>query len=125
MILLDTHIVMWLHRGDLYNIPSSVQDLLQHEHLAISPMVELELAYLHETGRLRDQPEKLIAHLSDSIGLAVDDLSLARVVHEARSLSWTRDPFDRLIVAHAAAAQVPLVTADRVILDNFQAAVWE
>ena len=125
MILLDTHIVMWLHRGDLDHIPASVQDLLQDEHLAISPMVELELAYLYEIGRLRDRPEKLITHLSGSIGLQVDDLSLARVVDEARSLSWTRDPFDRLIVAHAAATDVPLVTADRVILNNFQGAVWE
>ncbi len=37
---------------------------------------------------------------------------------------WTRDPFDRLIVANAKAANASLVTKDERILKNYSRAVW-
>jgi PIN domain nuclease of toxin-antitoxin system len=40
-------------------------------------------------------------------------------------LSWTHDPFDRLIAAHAIVADAPLVTADRTILENLPLATWD
>ena len=39
-------------------------------------------------------------------------------------LSWTRDPFDRLLVATALLHQAPLVTCDTRIQENFPGAVW-
>jgi PIN domain nuclease of toxin-antitoxin system len=38
--------------------------------------------------------------------------------------SWTRDPFDRLIVARARATELPLLTKDMKIHAHFKAAVW-
>lgn len=46
---------------------------------------------------------------------AVDDVPLAALVRHALTLDWTRDPFDRLLVAHSLARQVPFCTTDRSI----------
>jgi PIN domain nuclease of toxin-antitoxin system len=39
-------------------------------------------------------------------------------------LTWTRDPFDRMIAAQAVVADAPLLTADETILDNLPLATW-
>lgn len=62
--------------------------------------------------------------MRQSIGLQVADASLADVAGAAADLTWTRDPFDRLIAAQAIAANAPLVTADRTILANLPLATW-
>ena len=46
------------------------------------------------------------------------------MVETARSFAWTREPFDRLIVANAMADGVRLLTADEMILRHFKDAVW-
>jgi PIN domain nuclease of toxin-antitoxin system len=46
------------------------------------------------------------------------------VVEEALLHRWTRDPFDRLIVAQAAIESVRLLTKDRTIRRNFAGAIW-
>ncbi len=87
-------------------------------------MASLELAYLHELGKARDPVPVMLAALRKSIGLSVADVSLGDLVQTAVDLAWTRDPFDRLMAAHAIVADAPLVTADRTILDNLPLAVW-
>lgn len=88
-------------------------------------MAVLELAYLHEVGRARDPVPTMLEALRRGIGLSVSDLSAAALVDAAGPLSWTRDPFDRMIAAHAIVTGAPLVTADRTILANLPQAVWE
>lgn len=63
--------------------------------------------------------------LGRTIGLRVADVSLAQLVQAAKGIAWTRDPFDRLIAAQAIVADVPLVTADRTILENLPQATWD
>jgi acetylornithine deacetylase/succinyl-diaminopimelate desuccinylase-like protein len=46
------------------------------------------------------------------------------VVPVGDTAAWTRDPFDRLIVANAMADGATLITADRVILRHFDQAIW-
>jgi hypothetical protein len=41
------------------------------DHVAISPMVELELAYLREIGRLRRAPADVLSALSSALGMTV------------------------------------------------------
>lgn len=91
----------------------------------VSPIVELELTYLHEVGRVTEPAATPLAALKRSIGLAVADVSTASLLDAATSLSWTRDPFDRLIAAHAIVAGATLLTADRTILENLPQAVWD
>jgi PIN domain nuclease of toxin-antitoxin system len=40
------------------------------------------------------------------------------------ALNWTRDPFDRLIVAHSLCRGISLLTKDRTIRSRVELAVW-
>jgi PIN domain nuclease of toxin-antitoxin system len=51
-------------------------------------------------------------------------LPLHKVIAESLKLSWTRDPFDRMIVAQAIAGQGKLITRDERIHANFTGAIW-
>jgi PIN domain nuclease of toxin-antitoxin system len=66
----------------------------------------------------------MLGALRQDIRLGIADTSAADLVQAAADLSWTRDPFDRLIAAHAIVAGAPLLTADRTILDNLPQATW-
>jgi PIN domain nuclease of toxin-antitoxin system len=105
-------------------IPASVRALVESESPCICPLVELELTYLYEVGRVTEPASAPLAALGRSIGLQPADASFEQVVKAAADLSWTRDPFDRLIAAHAIVAGAPLLTADQTILDNLSLATW-
>ncbi len=87
-------------------------------------MVELELTYLYEIGRVTEPASAPLAALRKRIGLQTVDASLASVAQAAAGLSWTRDPFDRLISAQAIAADAQLLTADQTILAHLPQATW-
>ncbi|MBC8180299.1 transposase, partial [candidate division KSB1 bacterium] len=61
---------------------------------------------------------------SERIGLKTCDLSFNTIVIGALDFSWTRDPFDRIIVANAAVNHNILVTKDQNILENYEQAMW-
>lgn len=122
---LDTHVVAWLFAGHLSHLPQAVRHRLDSEPLAISPIVELELAYLHEIGRTTQPPEVVVPELRDSVGLTVSDAPFRSVAAAAVSLLWTRDPFDRLIVAQAIVEGETLLTKDERIRKNVELAAWD
>ena len=124
MIYLDTHVVAWLYAGMLERFPPLVRERLEGD-LAISPLVELELQYLFEVGRTSVPADVVISDLRQRIGLETSDASLVAVVEVARSLDWTRDPFDRLIAAQALSDGLALLTADKTIRAHLDLAVWE
>ena len=62
--------------------------------------------------------------LAGDIGLRVCDLPFRTVVDHALAEHWTRDPFDRMIVANAKAVGALLVTKDERILEHYSRAVW-
>ncbi|HWO16497.1 MAG TPA: PIN domain-containing protein [Solirubrobacterales bacterium] len=106
-------------------LPQASRALIDQHDPRVSPLVALELEYLHEVGRARDPVPTMLAGLRQSIGLQIEDVSLAELAHAAQGLSWTRDPFDRLIAAHAIVADAPLLTADKTIRDNLPLAAWD
>ena len=124
MIHLDTHVVAWLYDGKLEFFPQTALDLLRGEPPSVSPIVDLELQYLHEIGRLRVPSPVILKHLESSCGLTIADTPFSRVVEVARDIRWTRDPFDRLIVGQALAEGASLLTRDQAILENCGIAVW-
>lgn len=124
MIRLDTHVVVWLYTGQLERLSELATESLEREDLVFSPTVELELTYLHEIGRLTVSGTQLIADLRARIGLVASGVPLIAVVAAAAPLSWTRDPFDRLIVGDALAANGPLLTKDDSIRRNCALARW-
>ena len=55
----------------------------------------------------------------------VDEISVVNLVQRSLELSWTRDPFDRLIAAHSLARRLPLCSLDELILENHKYLVHE
>jgi len=111
---LDTHVVVWLAAGN-HQFPTGVRLALNQQPLRFSPMVRLELTYLHEVGRISQTPERLLAGLAEMVGLAEDGTAFGLVAHLAAAQTFTRDPFDRMITAQALAAKARLATKDRII----------
>lgn len=87
-------------------------------------MVELELTYLNEIGRVTSPAADVLDDLGERIGLTVSSVPFATVTQAATALSWTRDPFDRMIVANAACDHESLLTKDARILKNIDSAIW-
>ena len=121
---LDTHAVVWLYSGDTQRFPVAVRGRIEREELLISPAVLLELQFLHEINRLLVPGTRIVDTLAADIGLTVCDLPFPRVAAAALSLTWTRDPFDRLIVAQAMLADASLLTKDSTILEHYIHATW-
>lgn len=124
MILLDTHVVVWLYAGEVEMFPPGVRRLLDASELTVSPIVEVELAYLSEIGRMIASPTDVLGELAGRMGLTVAQISFGQLCAEAVALSWTRDPFDRLQAAHAIAKNMALVTRDTRIRKHLRLATW-
>ena len=124
MIYLDTHVVVWLYLKDKSKFTLPLLTLIDKEELLISPMVELELEFLFEIDRINERAETILAYLNDKTGLKKCEDSFPRIIQQATSMKWTRDPFDRIITAHAAVHDSILITKDRQIRKNYSKAVW-
>lgn len=124
VVHLDTHVVCWLYEGRTDLLSVAARDAVERGQLVASPIVDLELQLLYEIGRILKGPEKVLATLAGEIGLQMTASAFPEVVAAARRLNWTRDPFDRLIVAGASLAAAKLVTKDRLIRRHYAAAVW-
>ena len=123
-IYVDTHVLVWLAQGESDKLGTAARKAIDKYDLMVSPAAVLELELLHEIGRLRLTASKLIAVLANDIGLRVCGMSFRTVVEHALKENWGRDPFDRLIVANAKAAEAPLITRDKNILENYSRAIW-
>lgn len=124
MIFLDTHVVIWLY-ARLYDKLSTLSEkLINDNDLYCSPMVKLELKYLFEIDRITEKPEPIIDGLEKEIGLRIRDVELDQLVDKSLDIVWTRDPFDRLIVAQASLEEAFLLTKDDLILQKFELARW-
>lgn len=123
-LYLDTHVVVWLFSKEIEKLSPKALELIEESELYVSPMVVLELEFLHEIGRLTYASEAIVKSLSDSIDLKVSEESFDKVAYESVKQNWTRDPFDRIIVAQAMCENAQLLTKDRKILEHFGQAVW-
>ena len=124
MTYLDTHVAAWLYGGHLSNLSETARQEIAKEPLLISPMVLLELQLLFEIKRAKDPASKVAEHLARDLGVTVCDHPFPLVAASGMDIKWTRDPFDRLIVAHAAANDAPLLTKDERIRRHYKRAVW-
>jgi PIN domain nuclease of toxin-antitoxin system len=124
VIYLDTHVVAWLYAGELGLFPTGVRSLLETEDLMISPVVELELQCLFELKRTSEPGGMVVDVLEREIGLKRCGLPFRQVIAAALENGWTRDPFDRIIVAQAQLRRTPLLTKDASIRDHYSDAVW-
>lgn len=124
MIYLDTHVVVWLYAGLADNFSESVYQLINDRDIYVSPIVRLELQYLYEIQRVTVDADAIVTDLTGRIGLQVCAKPFNLIVSRALTSVWTRDPFDRLIVANAALNDDILLSKDRNILENYAHAMW-
>jgi PIN domain nuclease of toxin-antitoxin system len=125
LIYLDTHVVVWLYAGEIKKLSKQAKKLINSYEVFISPIVVMELQYLFESLRITVGAKEIVSDLSERIGLKMCDISFNTIVGRALDFSWTRDPFDRIIVANAAVKHNILVTKDQNILDNYEKAFWQ
>ena len=124
MVYLDTHIVAWLFAGLVEKFTPNARELINTQDILVSPIVRLELQYLHEIQRVTVDADGIITDLAGRIGLKVCNRAFDAVVIQALTLDWTRDPFDRLIVAHASLGNDVLISKDEQILEHYAHARW-
>jgi PIN domain nuclease of toxin-antitoxin system len=121
---LDTHAVIRLAHGRP-RIGRDAARLIQSAELLVSPMVLVEFEYLHEIGRLTLPGRDILRKLEHEIGLHVCDLPFADVAGAAVDEKWTRDAFDRIIVAQAKLnGLAPLISSDEAIAEHYPSTVW-
>ena len=124
MTYLDTHAVMALHKSERKALRQEALDAIEAEDdLRISPMVLLELQYLHEIGRITAPATRIVQSLATDIGLQVCEAPFADVARKALTETWTRDVFDRIVVAQARIAEARLITRDRAIQTHYRRAL--
>ena len=125
-LYLDTHAAVWLYAGRTNLLGARYRKALaDNTNLLVSPMVALEIAYLQETGRLTEGPTEILHRLHLDFAVTTCHATFHLIAAEACRLAWTRDPFDRIIVAHASLHATPLATRDRDIHANFSLALWD
>ena len=122
---LDTHVVVWLFAGRIALFPTAARGLLETNDLYVSPIVVLEIEYLFEIRRISQPCSTVLESLQREVGLRVCDLPFPRVIEAARKQTWTRDPFDRIVVGQAALRGAPLLTSDLSIRHHYASATWD
>ncbi len=126
----DTHPIVWYLSGQRRKLSKKAlrifEDATEKRTLVYVPMVVVwEVAILLKAGRIRfretfEQWTFLLERLGfDFVPLEMD------VLHEARHLVFTKDPFDATIVATAKVKDLPLITKDKEITESgVVEAVW-
>ena len=123
-IHLDTHVAVWIAAGQKRKL-RAVEATLRRGTMFISPLVIVELELLREIGRIHQPVDRVLEILMSDHGISEAAGDVGAVAHQARLLGWTRDPFDRFIVAHALACRATLLTADETIRKHCSQALWQ
>lgn len=109
-MLLDTHFLLWtvLASARLREFPW----LTNRQPWVVSPVSLLEVQFLAEVGRVDVQP-RFFDLLREDPRFVIDEPAFDALVRAALPLSWTRDPFDRLLCAHSLVRRMPFCSADQ------------
>lgn len=120
MILLDTHVVIWLalEPASISRKATAVIEATRHgdEGLAISDMTLLEIAVIESKRRIKLNAslETFLAEIEARfVVLPMTGQVCARAI--ALPAAYPKDPADRIIGATALVHGLPLVTADQAI----------
>lgn len=118
-LLLDTHILIILARGELAKLGGAMASMVvSAENVAFASAASLwEIAIKTRLGKV--DPGLSLNDLPDffhEIGLNLLDINHRHAVTSLDPEPATRDPFDRLLLAQCAVEQLRLVTLDRVLV---------
>lgn len=123
MLLLDTHVWIWILAGDARRIGRRARSLLtraeSRDALRISPVTLFEVMALHAAGRLQltRPPDEWIRQAIASAPVRIAELSPSIAIDAGRiPRDVLADPMDRLLVATAAKMEATMLSADARIL---------
>jgi PIN domain nuclease of toxin-antitoxin system len=120
LILLDTHVVLWLASGDsrMSQSAQAAIDAARQEGsgLAISDITLMEVAQLSHRRRIAFPAglEAFLIEVAHRFRVFPITVNIALQAYELPS-SYPKDPADRIIGATALVEDIPLLTADREI----------
>jgi PIN domain nuclease of toxin-antitoxin system len=122
---LDTNVVVRLCGNELSKISPSALSALNDHDLLISPAVLIELNFLYQIKRIIRTPQDLAKQLKMQIDVRVCNHPFPDLAETALSETWTRDPFDLMIVSHAKSNNYsPLISSDETIREHYPKAIW-
>ena len=117
LILLDTHVVVWLASGDARmsrTAQAAIDEARQKVRgLAISDFTLFELSMLFRKKQfsLATSPEAFLSEVEQRFVVLPVTANIALQAFELLA-SLPKDPVDRIIVATALIEDIPLITAD-------------
>lgn len=128
MLLLDTHILLWLDNGNT-KLTERTRNLLESYwsiggHLGVSAISAWEIAQLTNARRisLDVKPEEWILRFTEQPRIKTVPLTVAAATRAYALPGFPyKDPADRLLIAISIELECPLVTRDQRIL-NYAAA---
>jgi len=120
-LLLDTHMILAILRGDIGERFPDVPELLaDQETVGFASIASLwEIAIKTRLGKLDPgMPLDEIARSLDEIGLSLLGIEISHVITAAEPEPSTRDPFDRLLLSQCQIENLQLLTVDRALADH-------
>jgi len=118
MLLLDTHVLIWL-ATDLTQLSPRVKLALREhsDHLYVSSISALEIGLLHNQKRidLTGDPSVFIETALQQHGLQEISVDQQIAWASTQLKDIHSDPFDRILIATAKLHAMKLVTKDRII----------
>lgn len=112
-------------QGDRRQISKAARIAIDRSELFISPMVVLEMEYLFELNRTKLPWRDVESKLRDELEFKVCKLPFESVSRAALDEKWTRDPFDRIIVAQARARGLAdLISTDKIVARHYPHTIW-
>lgn len=115
VIVLDTHIWLWLINANFDQFPSHWRDQIElADCVGISPISCYEIALAHQKGRIKlpSTAQEWFSKALAPVGIVVFPLTEAISALAVDLSPVHKDPFDRLIIATALVYEAKLASMD-------------
>ncbi len=115
MYLLDTNILIWMLEGNCSKVGKKLYDTIANTEkiIYVSVVSYWEIVIKTELGKL-EVPDDLPVQVK-AAGFHWLSVDLAPIIELKELPNLHRDPFDRLLIAQAKAANLTFITADKLI----------
>jgi len=127
-VLLDTHALLWWASSGGSRLSATARDLIADSSTVVfvSAASAFEIAVKSALGRLDlpDEPERYVPVLLERHGFRQLPVEVSHALRAGALPDLHRDPWDRLLVAQAQLAGLPLVTADPAIGRYEVSVIW-